>query len=312
MTVKKKRVDTVVLGSILPKLKAPPFQREIKVNKKLLDIAEEVKQTGVFPGILTIGILNGDLYILDGQHRIEACRVSECPEILADVHYIECESMAEMGEEFVRLNSSIVRFGPDDILRALEKSTPNIAFIRTQCPFVGYSSIRRNEHSPIVSMSRLLRAWHASGPEVPAGGGPPAAQLAEQLTRESAEDLVRFCQIALVAWGREAAYARLWNHLNLALCMWLYRRTVLLQSTIKKSRLTADLFRKGMMALSADSDYMDWLVGRMLTDRDRSPAYDRLKGVVQRRLAKELGAKPMLPQPAWAAHNKSGLKKSAA
>jgi hypothetical protein len=44
---------------------------------------------------------------------------------------------------------------------------------------------------------------------------------------------------------------------------------------------------------------MDWLVGRMLNDRDRSPCYQRIKGIFQKRVEQEKGSKPRLPQPAW-------------
>ncbi len=58
------------------------------------------------------------------------------------------------------------------------------------------------------------------------------------------------------------------------------------------------------MALSADANYLDWLPGRLLNDRDRSPALQRIKTVFARRLSDTVTGKFNMPQPAWAA--KSG------
>ena len=63
-----------------------------------------------------------------------------------------------------------------------------------------------------------------------------------------------------------------------------------------------DLFRKCLMSLSADAGYADWLVGRKLGDRDRSPAYSRIKQIFTGRIMDELKVdrnKVFLPQPPW-------------
>jgi len=54
------------------------------------------------------------------------------------------------------------------------------------------------------------------------------------------------------------------------------------------------------MSISADTLYLDWLVGRKLGERDRSPAYDRIKKAFVKRLEQDMGRKPSLPAPAWA------------
>lgn len=64
-------------------------------------------------------------------------------------------------------------------------------------------------------------------------------------------------------------------------------------------------FRKCLMSLAADASYCDWLLGRAMGDRDRGPAYSRIKQIFTRRLLEEkLGNKTTgkvpLPQPAWA------------
>ena len=53
----------------------PPFQRPLRVNEKVLAVAEKIAADGgVIPGIWTLGVLNGVTYLIDGQHRINALK----------------------------------------------------------------------------------------------------------------------------------------------------------------------------------------------------------------------------------------------
>lgn len=280
--------------------KAPPFQRPLRVNEKVQAIAQHIGSDGVLPGIITLGVLDGTIYLLDGQHRVEAFRISGIPVAYADVRFLHCESMAQMGAEFVNLNTRLVTIRPDDILRGLEASYRPLQSIRERCRFVGYDMIRRNEKAPILSMSLCLRVWTGSKANVPAPTGPSAATLAQTITEEDAEQLVPFLVSCFESWGRDKEYARLWGTLNLMLCAWLYRRTVITQHSAKTPKLTRDLFKKCLMSLSADSLYLDWLMGRKLGERDRSPAYDRIKKIFTARLETEMGSRPKLPAPEWA------------
>lgn len=156
--------------------KVPPFQRPLRVNDKVRLLAEQIgNDGGVIPGVLTFGVIGRDRFIVDGQHRREAFVLSGKAEGYADARTCYFDTMAEMGEEFVRLNSQLVRMRPDDILRGLESSLPSLQAVRAACPFVGYDMIRRGDRCPILSMSAVLRAWHISGvrrsylPEPPFG-----------------------------------------------------------------------------------------------------------------------------------------------
>lgn len=307
-TTKPQKTTRTVLDTIIftreqaEKWMNPPFQRPLRVNAKVMALAEEIKGNGgILPGIITLGVLSNVTYLLDGQHRRQAFMISELAEGFTDIRTHYFESMADMGEEFVLLNSQLVRLRPDDILRGLEQSSAALITIRKQCPFVGYDMIRRGEKSPIVSMSAVLRCWFASAHEVPAANGHGSASaIASQFTPEDAEVIAVFLGLALKAFGRDHEYARLWGNLNLTLSMWLYRRTVLAQYSAKTPKLTRDQFAKCLMALSADSQYVDWLLGRQLRDRDRPPCFKRIKDIIARRLYEEFGKKVALPQPAWA------------
>ena len=291
---------TIVDKEVLARWRAAPFQRPLRVNFKVLGVAESIKvEGGVIPGMLTIGILESIEYVLDGQHRLEALKLSGCKEGIANVCFKTFENMADMGEEFVDLNSHLVQFRPDDILRGLEGSSDALTLLRKQCPFVGYDMIRRNERAPIVGMSQVLRCWTGSQPETPVTGGLSAAAIAHTFTTDEAEVLIGFLQTAMKAWGRDSAYSRLWRGLNITLCMWLYRRTVISQYSARTPKFTREQFKQCLMSLSTDEDYMDWLLGRNLNDRDRSPAYERIKKLFTKRMREELDKRVYLPDPPW-------------
>ncbi len=302
------RMDTLILDqAMVSQWRIPPFQRPLRINEKVRIVAEQMKSTESIEGVITLGKHNADqsFYIVDGQHRVEAFKLSGLGEIIADVRVCSFDNMSDMADEFVRLNSSLVRMRPDDILRGLEGSTPALKAIRRSCEFVGYDQIRRGKSSPIVSMSALLRCWSAASGETPStNGGGSAASLAQSLDQGSQQNLIGFLATAHSAWGRDPEYLRLWGNLNLTLCMWMFNRLVIDRDRSGNKRyviLSMPEFKRCLMSVSADGDYLAWLPGRNLNDRDRSPCYSRLKTIFSRRLTEDSkGKKPALPSPAWA------------
>jgi hypothetical protein len=306
---KSSRLDTIIVTpELVQTWKRPPFQRPVKENQKVIDASEEMKQNGgVWSGVVSLGILGRDTYLIDGQHRRHAFILSGLKEGITDVRIHTFNDMAEMGEEFVRLNSQMVRLNPDDILRGLEESIDAVRILREKCPFVGYDSVRRGGMMPMVSMSVVLRCWSGSSSEVPQNNA-SAATAAAMLDDESVTNLAAFLDMSLTAFGRDPEYYRLWGALNLSLCMWLYRRIVLGWQASTQSRvvrLKPDEFKRCLMALSANRDYVDWLVGRNTGERDRSPCYDRIKKIMAKRVEQERGVKVSFPQPSWS-HTRSG------
>ena len=203
-------------------------------------------------------------------------------------------------KSFVKLNTALVKFGPDDLLRAREVSSPPLQHIRTKCKYVGYDHIRRSDSSPILSMSQTLRSWYCSEPDVPHTRG-SVAEFANRITLDDATDLTGFLKLAYEAWGREPGYARLWASLNLTLTMWIYRRSVLAPSVKlqRRTHLTKEQYGKCLMSLSADSTYLDYLLGRKLNDDHRGPTYARIKQVFVRRLQDEGVAHAIFPNTTW-------------
>lgn len=305
---KSSSMETAILKrDEVEKWEIPAFQRGLRINAKVKEMADELRNGGyALEGVLTLGRLKGSsvTYIVDGQHRIEGFKLSGLSEVIADIRLIQFDSMAEMAEEFVRLNSSLVRMKPDDILRGMEASIPAISRIRAECKFVGYDNLRRKtSNTYLLGMSAALRCWEGSKRETPTVGGLGSAQaLAEELDGDSTQHLIEFLHTAYAAWGHDPENYRLWGNLNLIMCMWLYRMLVLdksRQANRRYVRLSVVQYRSCLMALSADATYIEWLLGRQMRDRDRNPCYQRVKAIFTRRVMAEGGAKPKFPQPGW-------------
>jgi hypothetical protein len=138
---------------------------------------------------------------------------------------------------------------------------------------------------------------------VASSAGRTAAQIAEELTPEETAEIVRFLLVARAAWGADPENYRLWGALNLTLSMWLWRQLVLdrKRGLRRYVVLSPKQFERCLMAASASKSYVDWLLGRQMRERDRSPCYMRLKAIFIQRLREDSDTdkKPLLPLPAW-------------
>jgi hypothetical protein len=280
--------------------KAPPFQRPLKENDKVLEIAAEVQETQIIPGVITLGKLDDDIYLIDGQHRVHAYTLSEVDEAYGDVRTLFVESMSELAEEFVRLNQHIVVFKSDDVLRGLEGSNSHLAKIRKLCPYIGYDQIQRGDRSPMISMSQALRSWFLSSPETPGSGAlGSVAKLADRLNDDEVSAITSYFQTVFTAWGRDKEYGILWKNLNNTLVAWLYRRTVIGQYSTATTRILRDQFVKCCMSLTSENNYLDWLKAKVLNERNRAPAYNRIKRLFAKRIKEDIDVAPRLPTPVW-------------
>ncbi len=296
-------VDTVLLTrEVIANWRAPAFQRPLKFNDRFREVVESIKKDGgVLPGILTLGVLDNLTYRVDGQHRIEAWLQTELKEGYADIRTIFPKDYAEMADEYVRLNSAIVKMRPDDLLRGMDSLVPALRIIREKCKHVGYDFIKsRADNSAMVGMATAIRLWTASQTEgMNAHSGLSAVVMAKNISSDEAARCVKFLNLCLEAWGKEREFFRLWGTANLTICAWLYRRLVL-ERQGKLTVLTPELFRSCLMQLSADKLYLDWLVGRQANMWDRPPTYNRIKAIFIKRIQQETGKTPKLPLPAWA------------
>lgn len=281
----------------------PPFQRETRETPKVLAVAHYIKEHEVIPGgPITLGRLadgpSDRWYVLDGAHRLAAFKIANRPEVLCEVRRVVVASMREMAEQFIMMNSRLVNMRPDDILRGYEETNKSLRDLRKRFSFIGYDQIRRRTDSPIVGMATLLRSWRNSANDTPRSTGVSASQLGETFGPEDAEQLAAFVTEAQAAWKRDPEYLRLWNAVNLIMCMWLWRRLVVDQERGVKRyvALTPAKFRACLYAIARNADYLDWLKGRArLSEHERSPCYRRLARIFR----DELGGSTKMPQPEW-------------
>lgn len=284
--------------------KKPSFQRPLKVTPKVQALVDELKESdGVIPGVITIGVMRHEKYLIDGQHRVEAFKLTGLKEGYADVRLCHFDSMADMGEEFVRLNSALVRLQTDDILRGLEGSHIGLQMIRRRCPFVGYGQLRRKGATGagrnLTGMSAAISSWMTSATDHP-GAGLNTHEAVKRLDESEAKALCDFLQICFTAWGSEPENFRLWTRLNVSICAWLWRRVVTGAYSVKTTRLSREQFTKCLMALSANQHYLSWLVGRSSGERDRSPCYQRMKTIFAQRIKTDgYASKVCMPDPPW-------------
>lgn len=297
-------VDTIELSAkLVASWKSPPFQRELKVNAKVEEVARQIAEDrGVLPGIVTLGVLDKEVYIVDGQHRLHAFLISGEEVGYVDARTVFFKDMAEMAEEFERLNSQLVIMRPDDKLRALEHSNDAIRRIRKKCQFIGYDNIRRDsKNAPVLSMSTFIRAWTGCRGELPRMGL-PAKDAVKEMDAADTDNAIDFALLAFEAWRRDPEFFRMWGGLNLAICMWLYRRMVLNEGSTGASRwtkLNREEFRRGLLALSAEPSYLEYLFGRNVSDRDRTPTYNRAVQIMSKRFRAEGKSDIRFPRPTW-------------
>ena len=77
-------VDTIMITpERMAKWKMPSGQRPLRENQKVKDAATKIQEDGgVIPGILTIGIFEDTYWIIDGQHRLHAFKLTALTEIV--------------------------------------------------------------------------------------------------------------------------------------------------------------------------------------------------------------------------------------
>lgn len=299
-------MDTLVITlGTTESWKKPRFQRELRITPRVKECAEQIRRDGVIEGVITLGKFDGETWLLDGQHRIEAFRMSELDEVLADVRIKWFDSMGDMADEFTRLNRALVSMRTDDIMRAFEETNACISMIRRRCPFVGYDHIRVGERSKIlISMATVVRIWFGTASDTPTQG-PSSSEAVRLLNDEQASMLCDFLTACFEAWGNERSNFKMWSAANIAILMWLWRRLIL-QTGLPPYRggtrvvvLERKAFINCLMALSADPQFSDWLVGRNLSERDRAPCYSRIRTIFGRRLATDGVRNPRFPAGEW-------------
>lgn len=307
----------------LAEWKRPIFQRPFVKTKRVeeivgamqLEAAKDPREAcAIIEGVVTLGIVGKDTYLVDGQHRLGsfALAAKELMEhggvlvrqALVDVRVRRFDSLKDMADAFINLNSQLNPTKPDDIMRSLAASNEYLAEIAEKCPFVGYDLTGANKKIKLLSMSSAIRTWFGSGGIVPANGPSALEIVRKYLDRNQADMMMAFYGAAMEAGWAHEPFKRLWGSLNLGINMWIYRRTVLGetmrfgQGGHKPMVLTREQYIVCMRSLM-EPEYMDWLVGRQLRFQDRNPCYAHIREHFTVAL-KQLGVEaPRFPQAQW-------------
>jgi hypothetical protein len=288
ITVSKKDTD---------KWEIPPeIQRPLKVNTKVIAVAQALPLTKKLEGTITLGFWDGVVWILDGQHRLAAFILAQEKYGLADRVNILCHievfaTRAAMAARFRLLQQSLLKMSPDDGLRPMAINTPSLQILTRECPFIGFGNIQRLfQTSQTLSMSVLLRCWHGSSFESPSLSNSSMSEYALSMSEAEACECASFLKLAFQVWARIPEYARLWGILNITLCMWFYRRMVL-EPASGITKLNPDQFRVWLGCLFEDplsipraqekmnwiSPYRDWLIGKAMNIETRRIAAQQIK-----------------------------------
>ena len=294
--IRTKSEVVIIDRAFIDSLKKPPSQRELRETAAVRALIEEYKSgREEHSGTIVVGVVNKELYLLDGQHRIYCQQKAGVSEMLASVKWHWFDTLEELAIEWARLNRQLSRTTPNDVLKAEEGTCEALKIIRTKTNGkVGYSSKG-------LSMSQIIRMWASTASEVPTTtGGASALVYAHSMSDEEAEKLADFINICYAAWGRDKQTLVLWNIPNLITCAWLYRRLILNPSKISRSsNFTKPLFKECLTALGADSAYLSFLKGRNWVPQMRSPVYIRLRDIFAKRYREEVGVRCKLPQINW-------------
>ena len=102
MSTKKKDTANLVMltKEITKKWKTPPCRKELKVTSKLKKLAVMVAKDEAIPGVITVAVVKGVTYVVDGQFRLEAFIRSGLPVVPVQVRVIQGKSLNDLGNEF--------------------------------------------------------------------------------------------------------------------------------------------------------------------------------------------------------------------
>lgn len=257
--------------------KLPPWARTPKVNKTVLQVADDLKKFPHLKSTLVLGVYDGCIWKIDCNHRLLGFLYSELECITAHCIFHYCDSHEEMYEFYKIYQRHIRTPTKDDNLKGFEITHPPLKYISSKCRFVTYNSIGDDAHRRI-KMSTVVQAWYDSVPYIPRHVKGNVEEQAAGLTKENAEKIVEFLLACRDGLGLDQAV--LWKQVNIVLLMWLYRRLVWGETSLEEeedqeySTFTKDQFINGIMGLQANSYY--GALHRRKLDSDRMSVYQSL------------------------------------
>lgn len=294
----------------------PYWQRPIRYNVKVRAMIEEMQRTPRLDSMLVVGVIKKrnrlHLFLVDGHHRKSAFNRAGIPYLNIDVKFVYVETMGEMSELYLRCQDQISRSTADNNLKGLAVTHSQLADIESECGCITYDGVRLGTSTASVSMSTIVQIWYDSLLDPPKKnvGSPPKSitELASGLTKKDAEKITEFVLLCKDRFGFSKHSSGLWKHINLTLCLWLYRIMVWREGWdegedySRVTALTPDQFGTGLLGLMNDRYYQTLNKKSLGSVVDRKDAYLSISRLFSSNLtACGVVSRPRLPKPPWAA-----------
>ena len=259
--------DVLLTIDDLEYLMKPPCQRFVSKTKRVERLTEEMLKTGrLGVGILLVmGLPNGEVHLVDGNHRIEAFRNSGLKSIIVSVQTKSAKTYKDIAEEYIRCQCSLKTSTVDDKLKGIAVGHPPLQKIAQFCTFVTYKRASTRSDC-LISMSDVVHCWFDASTNPPTrysgDKGIPIEECAKLITDKDAACIIEWllvCQISLGTVNRV-----LWAPLNMTLCLWLYKQMVKGGCKGPCTRLKIAEFGRGLAGL-VNMKYTNYLKGLKLT-----------------------------------------------
>ena len=293
----------------------PDWQRHVRTNPKGRQLCEDIKEIPILESMIIVGVIQRRgkyvLYLLDGHHRKEHFLKSGAPYIIIDVKFAYVETMGEMADLYLKCQDQIVKSSPNDNLKGLAVNSKTLNHIIKHCTCVTLDAARSGASNASVTMSTVIQVWYDSNLDPPKRntlGSPPKSitDLAKKLTMRDAETIVAFIKICEEVFGFNNESSALWKHINLVLCLWLYRVMVLKTEWegcegYKVTYLDDKRFGIGLSALRHSRFYSSMTNKRLGSAVDRKEAYLNMTRWFLSGFPNNNGrTRVRLPKPTWA------------
>jgi len=292
------RMEMMVLNrKVVESWEKPPFQRPVAEGKNIISMSVQMQDFGYMMSAFYLGVWEGRTYLVDGQHRRVSFISSGLEEIVAPVvtkHYPKgSQGLLEMCEDFLRIQQHIKNPTANDKLRALEPNNKCLQKITRMCPFVGYER-------PLLSMAQVIRSLVISGQEMPGSAARSAVDHARDMKMKEANGLITFLQLAYEAWGIDKDMRLMWSPMNMALCLWFFRR--MLKGSKSPGTVTTSQFSE-IFALLPSKTYISLLEdnsgGRMNDEDTRNPVAVELRRTIKKGLRRDGVHDYYMPEVPW-------------
>jgi hypothetical protein len=291
----------VVTREELLSWRVPKFQRDCHIERRpVQQFAQQiVEKGGVIAGVFHHGLVLDDpvVWLVDGQQRRAAAETTDFQKFQVNIRMTLFQSVAEMAQAYLDDQTQLVAHRVDDKLKAMQYTHPPLRkLIRSSC--AGIERIRATESSPRVSAATAIRAWSVSARDFPAGRASAGTRIADELTDDNVDSLIRFLSLTKEAWpwGRESN--ALWGALNMTMCSWFYRRFHFDQA-YRDKKLN---FVAGLAAMN-DQAYLAFLRGKGVVDENIIASYRYFRDRMRPALSAAAGKRIRFPGPPVREHH---------